>query len=294
MEETPKPLKASRSATEAGHSASASASTLDMKPCDSKLWLMKVPNFLLEHWMTRNEGRPAEVGTVKEIVGADGKKSMTLQLSEQADYPKEWPREYDFGVDAALTSMHVFSTGAKGTMQMDGRVEKRVPTVPACCLICHPSAARPSSTHTHPPTHTHAHTRTHTHTHAPHARTHARTPRLDVCQGEVKPQGLSKQYRAIMKNRVERDQVRHGVQTYQEDARDTGMVQLTVRHTYYGCTYYGLPYWGMAQLNLTDPISNHHLHHYPNLHANLTLTITPTITLTITATLTLSLTITRP
>jgi len=143
-----------------------------MKPCDSKLWLMKVPNFLLEHWMTSNEGRPAEVGTVKEIVGADGKKSMTLQLSEQADYPKEWPREYDFGVDAALTSMHVFSTGAKGTMQMDGRVEKR---------------------------------------------------------GEVKPQGLSKQYRAIMKNRVERDQVRHGVQTYQEDARDTGMVQLTVR-----------------------------------------------------------------
>lgn len=173
MEETPKPLKASRSATEAGHSASASASTLDMKPCDSKLWLMKVPNFLLEHWMTRNEGRPAEVGTVKEIVGADGKKSMTLQLSEQADYPKEWPREYDFGVDAALTSMHVFSTGAKGTMQMDGRVEKRVPTVPACCLICHPSAARPSSTHIHPPTHTHAPTRTHTHTHAPHARTHA-------------------------------------------------------------------------------------------------------------------------
>jgi hypothetical protein len=47
----------------------------------------------------------------------------------------------------------------------------------------------------------------------------------------VKPQGLSKQYRAIMKNRVERDQVRHGVQTYQEDAHDTGMVQLTVRHT---------------------------------------------------------------
>jgi hypothetical protein len=170
MEEKPKPLKASRSATEAGHSASASASTLDMKPCDSKLWLMKVPNFLLEHWMTRNE--PTEVGTVKETVGSDGKKSMTLQLSEQGDYPKEWPREYDFGVDAPLTSMHVFSTGAKGTMQMDGRVEKR---------------------------------------------------------GEVKPQGLSTQYRAIMKNRVERDQVRHGVQTYQEDAHDRGMVPLTTR-----------------------------------------------------------------
>ena len=45
----------------------------------------------------------------------------------------------------------------------------------------------------------------------------------------MRPQGLSKQYRAIMKHRVERDQVRHGVQTYQEDAHDTGMVQLTVR-----------------------------------------------------------------
>ena len=233
MEEKPKPLKASRSATEAGHSASASASTLDMKPCDSKLWLMKVPNFLLEHWMTRNE--PTEVGTVKETVGSDGKKSMTLQLSEQGDYPKEWPREYDFGVDAPLTSMHVFSTGAKGTMQMDGRVEKRVPTAPARRPFCHPSAARPSSTRTHSPTHVPAHI-------PPNARAHARTSPLDVCQGEVKPQGLSTQYRAIMKNRVERDQVRHGVQTYQEDAHDRGMVPLTVRHTYYGYTYYGLTY----------------------------------------------------
>jgi hypothetical protein len=170
MEEKPKPLKASRSATEAGHSASASASTLDMKPCDSKLWLMKVPNFLLEHWMTRNEGRPTEVGTVKETVGADGKKSMALQLSEQGDYPKEWPREYDFGVDAPLTSMHVFSTGPKGTMQMDGRVEKRVPTVPARrpfrppFLL--PAPPPPTPTTSPPPPHTHAHT---------HARTHART-----------------------------------------------------------------------------------------------------------------------
>jgi len=55
----------------------------------------------------------------------------------------------------------------------------------------------------------------------------------------VRPQGLSKQYRAIMKHRVERDQVRHGVQTYQEDAHDTGMVQLTVRPAYHGCTHYG-------------------------------------------------------
>ena len=66
----------------------------------------------------------------------------------------------------------------------------------------------------------------------------------------MNPQGLSTQYRAIMKNRVERDQVRHGVQTYQEDAHDTGMVQLTVRHILtYGYTYY--PYLlghGPAQL----------------------------------------------
>ena len=55
----------------------------------------------------------------------------------------------------------------------------------------------------------------------------------------MRPQGLSKQYRAIMKHRVERDQVRHGVQTYQEDAHDTGMVQLTVRPAHHGCTHYG-------------------------------------------------------
>ena len=149
MEEKPKPLKASRSATEAGHSASASASTCDMKPCDSKLWLMKVPNFLLEHWTTRNEGRPTEVGTVKETVGADGTKSMTLQLSDQGDYPKEWPREYHFEVAAPPTSMHVFSTGAKGTMQIDGRVEKRVPAVPTRRPFGHPSAARSTHARTH-------------------------------------------------------------------------------------------------------------------------------------------------
>lgn len=159
---------------EAGSSAaaSASASALNMQLCDSKLWLMKVPNFLLEHWMTREDGRPTEVGVVKETVGPDGKKSMTLQLSEQGDYLAEWPREYHFGLDVPLTSMHVFSSDAKGQLQLNGRVEKR---------------------------------------------------------GEVKPQGLSKQYRAIMKHRVERDQVRHGVQTYQESSHDSGMVQLTVR-----------------------------------------------------------------
>lgn len=45
----------------------------------------------------------------------------------------------------------------------------------------------------------------------------------------MKPQGLSKEYRAIMKHRVERDQVRHGVQTYQETNHDAGFTQLTVR-----------------------------------------------------------------
>ena len=85
----------------------------------------------------------------------------------------------------------------------------------------------------------------------------------------MKPQGLSTQYRAIMKNRVERDQVRHGVQTYQEDAHDRGMVPLTVRHTYYGYTYYGLTYWGMAQRNLSHPPANHYLNHHPNRHPNL-------------------------
>ena len=118
--------------------------------------------------MTREDGRPTEVGTVKETVGPDGKKNMSLQLSEQGNYPAEWPREYDFGLDAPLTSMHVFSTGAKGPMQLDGRVEKRVPTVPARRPSCHLSAARPS-THA-PAIYTSAHLLPHTRstrTHAP-------------------------------------------------------------------------------------------------------------------------------
>ena len=140
---------------------------------------MKVPNFLLEHWTAREDGRPTEVGTVKETVGPDGKKSMSLQLSDEGDYPAEWPREYDFGLDAPPTSMHVFSSGAKGgPMQLDGRVEKRVATVPHVALT-------------------------------PLTPTRVQPPRpSSVAQGEVKPQGLSKQYRAITKSRVAASQVR--------------------------------------------------------------------------------------
>ena len=145
---------------EAGSSAaaSASASALNMQLCDSKLWLMKVPNFLLEHWMTREDGRPTEVGVVKETVGPDGKKSMTLQLSEQGDYLAEWPREYNFGLDVPLTSMHVFSSDAKGQLQLNGRVEKRVPTVPTVPVrrlssSRHPAALLPSHHPTTPPPH---------------------------------------------------------------------------------------------------------------------------------------------
>lgn len=108
----------------------------------------------------------------------------------------------------------------------------------------------------------------------PAPRKHALTPPLDVCQGEVRPQGLSKQYRAIMKHRVERDQVRHGVQTYQEDAHDTGMVQLTVRPAYHGCTHYGATCSGYTDQcspahDPPPPTSNHHLSHQPDLRPNL-------------------------
>merc|ERR1719352_1639595 len=86
---------------------------------------MKVPNFLLDNWTEREHGSHVELGRVEEKVGPDGKKTMSLRLSEKESYPEEWPREYELGVDAPPSAMYVFSSGTKGPMQFDGRVEKR-------------------------------------------------------------------------------------------------------------------------------------------------------------------------
>ena len=87
---------------------------------------------------------------------------------------------------------------------------------------------------------------------------------------EVCPRYLEKDNFAIMKQRVERDQVRHGVQTYQEDAHDTGMVQLTVRPAYHGCTHYGATCSDQCSpAHDPPPTSNHHLSIHPDLRPNL-------------------------
>ena len=101
--------------------------SLNMQHAGQKLWLMKVPNFLLDNWTEREHGSShVELGRVEEKVGPDGKKTMSLRLSEKESYPEEWPREYELGVDAPPSAMYVFSSGTKGPMQFDGRVEKRV------------------------------------------------------------------------------------------------------------------------------------------------------------------------
>ena len=101
-----------------------------MDACGNKLWLMKVPTFLLEHWAKRDD-KPTDVGVVTEKVGPDGKKTKWLQLSEACDYPAEWPREYEMTFDEPSSALYSFSRqsdgkgGGKGPVQFDGVVEKR-------------------------------------------------------------------------------------------------------------------------------------------------------------------------
>lgn len=100
-----------------------------MDGSESKLWLMKVPNFLMEHWQACE--RPTDLGVVAETVSSDGKKSLSLRLSETAGHPAEWPREFVVSLEAQPVPMHAFSRAvdgqgaSKGPVQFDGVVEKR-------------------------------------------------------------------------------------------------------------------------------------------------------------------------
>ena len=50
--------------------------SLNMQHAGQKLWLMKVPNFLLDNWTEREHGSShVELGRVEEKVGPDGKKN---------------------------------------------------------------------------------------------------------------------------------------------------------------------------------------------------------------------------
>ena len=100
-----------------------------MEGAESKLWLMKVPNFLMEHWQACE--RPTDLGVVAEMESSDGKKSLSLRLSETAGHPADWPREFEVSLEAQPLPMHVFSRAcdsqgaSKGPVKFDGMVDRR-------------------------------------------------------------------------------------------------------------------------------------------------------------------------
>lgn len=106
------------------------SSQVDMSGAGSQVWLMKVPNFLLEHWASKDD-KPTDLGVVSEVDGDDGKKKLSLHLSEDAGYPAEWPRDFDMSLNAPPVPMYVFSRerdaqgAGKGPVRLDGAIDRK-------------------------------------------------------------------------------------------------------------------------------------------------------------------------
>jgi hypothetical protein len=118
-----------------------SSTKLDMREAGNKMWIMKMPRFLLEHLQHEaSEGRSADLGTVTPSAAAGSGPSSsssvpasssaqgtayTLKLKE-ANLPEGLPREYEMKFNAPPPATYIFSSGASGAPPAHkGRAEAR-------------------------------------------------------------------------------------------------------------------------------------------------------------------------
>lgn len=115
--------------------ASEVSAELPMTNADEKLWVMKVPKFLMDHLQKCNATAHVDqgLGTVTQDGGAAGSKahaaggatSFTLTLPESG-LADGMPREYEFRFQEPPPATYVFSRKADGTPeQHEGRVSAR-------------------------------------------------------------------------------------------------------------------------------------------------------------------------
>ena len=119
-----------------------SSAKLDMREAGNKLWIMKMPRFLLDHLQHEaSQGRSADLGTVTPSAAAGSGPSSsgsisasssaqegrtyTLKLKE-ANLPEGLPREYEMRFNAPPPATYIFSSGASGAPPAHkGRAEAR-------------------------------------------------------------------------------------------------------------------------------------------------------------------------
>lgn len=111
---------------------------LDMKEAGEKVWIMKLPRFLMDHLEHEAaSGRSANLGTVTPAAPSSGGPSSsgasgpaasatyTLTLPE-ATLPEGLPREYEMRFNARPPATYILSSGASGAPpKHKGRAEER-------------------------------------------------------------------------------------------------------------------------------------------------------------------------
>ena len=112
----------------------ASAAPVMMEKAQEKLWLMKVPDFLMEHL----QGVPdsgIEVGVLTQDAdssagaGSSNSQGYTLKLAESSRLPADAPRELSVVLGAATAPMHVLSepkdAGKGAAWRLEGKIERK-------------------------------------------------------------------------------------------------------------------------------------------------------------------------
>ena len=103
-----------------------------MEKAKEKLWLLKVPNYLMEH-MQSVQDADVDLGTLMQDEegsasgGASSSgRSFTLKLADSAKLPQDVPRELSVTLSAPAAPMHVVSepkeTSKGGAWRMEGKI----------------------------------------------------------------------------------------------------------------------------------------------------------------------------
>lgn len=97
-----------------------------------KLWLMKVPSFLMEQ-LADAQAASEQIGSIRpddHARGADHpSKAYTLQLAESSRLPREMPREFSVSMSEAPAGSYVFSepkdVAKDGSWRLEGQIDRK-------------------------------------------------------------------------------------------------------------------------------------------------------------------------
>lgn len=109
-----------------------------MEKCRDKLWLMKVPNFLMDHLQNQQDPH-IELGVLTpddQVFASGGSSSssggggsFTLRLADHCKLAEGMPRELSVTFGAPAGTMHVLSEpkdqGKGGAWRMEGQIERK-------------------------------------------------------------------------------------------------------------------------------------------------------------------------